>query len=125
MVNPGGTGRPRDAISARLAPLPPRRSFISFDPSESLPPNPYTYFFAFTAIPIPPCQQLRCAGASLFFFFFFSFYCLLFPTTCAQIPYSEYRAAPADRFWDFLIKAVEYLEYLPFLFMLIQPHDGE
>src|SRR5882672_5681236 len=26
MVKPGGTGRPRLAISARLAPLPPRRS---------------------------------------------------------------------------------------------------
>src|SRR2546421_4851638 len=30
MVNPGGTGSSRtDVISARLAPLPPRRSFIS------------------------------------------------------------------------------------------------
>src|SRR5215207_2511707 len=30
MVKPGGTGRPRtDVISARLAPLPPRRSFRS------------------------------------------------------------------------------------------------
>src|ERR1700742_3746441 len=26
MVNPGGTGKPRLAISARLAPLPPKRS---------------------------------------------------------------------------------------------------
>src|SRR5664279_1917258 len=30
MVNPGGTGRPStDVISARFAPLPPSRSFIS------------------------------------------------------------------------------------------------
>ncbi len=33
MVNPGGTWRPRFVISARLAPLPPRRSFISLLPS--------------------------------------------------------------------------------------------
>jgi hypothetical protein len=34
IVNPGGTGSPRFVISARFAPLPPRRSFMSFDPSE-------------------------------------------------------------------------------------------
>jgi hypothetical protein len=34
MVNPGGTGRPRFVISARLAPLPPRRSFMSLLPSR-------------------------------------------------------------------------------------------
>ena len=32
-VNPGGTGKPIDAISARLAPLPPRRLFFSARPS--------------------------------------------------------------------------------------------
>src|ERR1700759_2499901 len=33
MVNPGGTGRPRLVISARLAPLPPSRSLRSLWPS--------------------------------------------------------------------------------------------
>src|SRR5215472_12545398 len=33
MVKPGGTGRPRLVISARLAPLPPRRSLRSLFPS--------------------------------------------------------------------------------------------
>src|SRR5918993_797674 len=33
MVNPGGTGRPRFVISARLAPLPPSRSLRSRFPS--------------------------------------------------------------------------------------------
>ncbi len=33
MVNPGGTGSLRFVISARLAPLPPSRSFMSLLPS--------------------------------------------------------------------------------------------
>src|SRR5215471_15852538 len=33
MVKPGGTGRPRLVISARFAPLPPRRSLRSLLPS--------------------------------------------------------------------------------------------
>src|SRR4029450_2786589 len=39
MVNPGGTGRPRLVISARLAPLPPSRSLRSLFPSA----KSYTY----------------------------------------------------------------------------------
>src|ERR1700760_575368 len=39
MMNPGGTGRPRLVISARLAPLPPSRSFWSLSPSA----KSYTY----------------------------------------------------------------------------------
>src|SRR6185437_2804727 len=39
MTNPGGTGRPRLVISARFAPLPPRRSFMSRLPSL----KSYTY----------------------------------------------------------------------------------
>src|SRR5437879_6846977 len=39
MVNPGGTGIPARVISATPAPLPPRRSRMSFDPSE----NRYTH----------------------------------------------------------------------------------
>ena len=34
IVNPGGTGSPSFTISARLAPLPPSRSFWSLSPSE-------------------------------------------------------------------------------------------
>ena len=33
MTNPGGTGSPRFVISARLAPLPPNKSFRSLLPS--------------------------------------------------------------------------------------------
>src|SRR4051794_8644669 len=40
MMNPGGTGRPRLVISARFAPLPPKRSFRSLLPSA----KSYTYF---------------------------------------------------------------------------------
>src|SRR5689334_19270271 len=40
MVKPGGTGRPRLVISARFAPLPPKRSLRSLLPSV----NSYTYF---------------------------------------------------------------------------------
>ena len=39
-MNPGGTGRPIPAISARFAPLPPSRSLRSLFPSA----NAYTYF---------------------------------------------------------------------------------
>src|SRR6266496_3016962 len=44
MVNPGGTGRPALVISARPAPLPPSRSFISRFPSALPLPKKYTYF---------------------------------------------------------------------------------
>src|SRR4051794_28005907 len=44
MVKPGGTGRPRLAISARLAPLPPSRSRMSALPSALPSPNVNTHF---------------------------------------------------------------------------------
>src|SRR6478736_6006370 len=44
MVKPGGTGRPRLAISARLAPLPPRRSRRPALPSALPSPNVNTHF---------------------------------------------------------------------------------
>src|SRR2546421_6821751 len=44
MVKPAGTGRPMLVISARLAPLPPRRFFMSALPSALPPPKKYTYF---------------------------------------------------------------------------------
>src|SRR2546421_10187159 len=43
MVKPGGTGRPRFAISARLAPLPPSKSRISALPSARPSPNVNTH----------------------------------------------------------------------------------
>src|SRR5258707_15433179 len=44
MVKPGGTGRPRLAISARPAPLPPRGLRMSARPSASPLPKPKTHF---------------------------------------------------------------------------------
>src|ERR1019366_634800 len=49
MVKPGGTGRPRLAISARLAPLPPSRSFISALPSALPSPKVNTHLPDFAA----------------------------------------------------------------------------
>src|SRR6516225_6044773 len=49
MVKPGGTGRPRLAISARLAPLPPNRSRSSALPSALPSPNVNTHLPGFTA----------------------------------------------------------------------------
>jgi hypothetical protein len=39
IVNPGGTGSPSAAISARLAPLPPSRFLSRARPSAVPPPN--------------------------------------------------------------------------------------
>src|SRR5882672_2154655 len=49
MVKPGGTGRPRLAISARLAPLPPSRSRISALPSALPSPKVKTHLPDFAA----------------------------------------------------------------------------
>src|SRR5215475_16038468 len=49
MVKPGGTGRPRLAISARFAPLPPRRLRMSARPSALPSPKVKTHFPAFGA----------------------------------------------------------------------------
>src|SRR3954451_4550850 len=49
MVKPGGTGRPRLAISARLGPLPPSRSRISALPSALPSPNVNTHLPALAA----------------------------------------------------------------------------
>src|SRR6267154_2207981 len=43
MVKPGGTGNPRLAISARLAPLPPSKSRISAFPSALPSPKVNTH----------------------------------------------------------------------------------
>src|SRR6476620_1201619 len=49
MVKPGGTGRPRLAISARLAPLPPSKSRRPALPSALPSPNVNTHLPDFTA----------------------------------------------------------------------------
>src|SRR5438874_2675080 len=43
IVNPGGTGRPRFAISASPAPLPPRMSRMAAEPSARPSPKEYTH----------------------------------------------------------------------------------
>src|SRR5205823_249226 len=45
MVKPAGTGRPILVISARPAPLPPRRSRQVPSPSALPAPKKYTHFF--------------------------------------------------------------------------------
>src|SRR5512138_568492 len=52
MVKPGGTGRPSDDISARLAPLPPSSSFMPARPSALPPPKLYTHF-VIVSFPFP------------------------------------------------------------------------
>src|SRR4028119_2120559 len=59
MMNPGGTGRSRLLIAANPEPLPPRRSFISFVPSENL----YTNFLSSTIGPIPSPPNSRVCHA--------------------------------------------------------------
>src|SRR5258708_16321373 len=49
MVKPGGTGSPRLAISARLAPLPPSKSRNSALPSALPSPNVNTHLPGFAA----------------------------------------------------------------------------
>src|SRR6267142_2848390 len=49
MVKPGGTGRPRLAISARLAPLPPKRSRRPALPSALPSPKVNTHLPDFAA----------------------------------------------------------------------------
>src|SRR3978361_1547486 len=49
MVKPGGTGSPRLAISARLAPLPPSRSRMLALPSALPSPKVKTHLPAFAA----------------------------------------------------------------------------
>src|ERR1700681_3924409 len=49
MVKPGGTGRPRLAISARLAPLPPSKSRKPALPSALPSPKVNTHLPDFTA----------------------------------------------------------------------------
>src|SRR5436305_2541970 len=70
MVKPGGTGRPRLAISARLAPLPPRRSRSPALPSALPSPKVNTHWPDLTSTGFPDglagifFSALRAAGAA-------------------------------------------------------------
>src|SRR3979411_397318 len=68
MVKPGGTGRPRLAISARLAPLPPSRSRRPALPSALPSPNVNTHLpdFAVSAAGLA-AAILPASLAGLFF----------------------------------------------------------
>src|ERR1700688_1789665 len=67
MVKPGGTGRPRLAISARVAPLPPSKSrnpaFPSALPSPNV--NPHLPDFAASAAGLPAATLPAGCGAGL------------------------------------------------------------
>src|SRR4051794_5181516 len=74
MVNPGGTGTPMLVISARFAPLPPSRFFISLFPSALPPPKKKMRFLAvaglttaFTLTPLPARVLAPLVGLSLVF----------------------------------------------------------
>src|SRR5579863_1199409 len=67
MVKPGGTGRPRLAISARLAPLPPSKSRNSALPSALPSPKVNTHLpdFAASAAGLPAATLPAGFGAGL------------------------------------------------------------
>ena len=44
IVNPGGTGKPIEVISARFAPFPPSNSFLVASPSVLEAPQQYVIF---------------------------------------------------------------------------------
>src|SRR6185437_16434239 len=68
MVKPGGTGRPRLAISARLAPLPPSRSRMLARPSALPSPKVKTHLFDFAAACAAGRTAAFAAGLVAFFF---------------------------------------------------------
>src|SRR5450432_233121 len=69
MVNPGGTGMPMLVISARLAPLPPRRFFISLLPSALPLPKKYVRLAGFSAAGTLPTASFARAALTLAFSF--------------------------------------------------------
>src|ERR1700722_5948029 len=75
MVKPGGTGRPRLAISARLAPLPPSKSRICALPSALPSPNVNTHLpdFAASAAGLAAATLPAGFGAGLAAFFLKAF----------------------------------------------------
>src|SRR5688572_14056482 len=66
IVKPGGTGRPMLVMSARFAPFPPSRSFISARPSPLPAPKKYTRLRVLLdparALPLVPFRPARGAG---------------------------------------------------------------
>src|SRR4051794_7083871 len=68
MVKPGGTGRPRLAISARLAPLPPSRSRMLALPSALPSPKVKTHLpdFATSAAGFAAARLAAALGAPKF-----------------------------------------------------------
>src|ERR1700726_2152182 len=67
MVKPGGTGRPRLAISARLAPLPPSKSRNSALPSALPSPKVNTHLpdFAASVAGLPAMTLPACFDGGL------------------------------------------------------------
>ncbi len=59
IVKPGGTGKPSDAISARFAPLPPRRALSLARPSAVPPPNCRTWFTRMLPCSVSEVADLR------------------------------------------------------------------
>src|SRR4051812_14668072 len=68
MVKPGGTGKPRLAISARLAPFPPSRSRKPALPSALPSPKVNTHLPAFTASVAADFPPGFAAGLAALFF---------------------------------------------------------
>src|SRR5690606_1813599 len=64
IVKPGGTGMPRLVISARFAPLPPRRLRIPRSPSACPLPKKYTIFLAAIEILLFVLRIHDAAGAA-------------------------------------------------------------
>src|SRR3954467_10030618 len=102
MVKPGGTGRPRLAISARLAPLPPSRSRMLALPSALPSPKVNTHLPVFAV-----------SGAA---FAAGSFGALLFNGLRALAGGADFTRAVADGF-DF---AVTFLVFDPALAMAVR-----
>ena len=72
IVNPGGTGRPMRAISARFAPFPPRRFLIVASPSV-LAPNRYMNLFFLVLETDLAAAFLDAVLLATFFAIYFSF----------------------------------------------------
>src|SRR4051794_15878420 len=79
MVKPGGTGSPRLAISARLAPLPPSKSRNPALPSALPSPKLYTHLpdFAVSAAALFAATLLAGFGAGFAGLFFRALFRLL------------------------------------------------
>lgn len=84
IVNPGGTGSPMRAISARLAPFPPRRFLIVASPSV-LAPNRYMNLFFLVLGADLAAAFLDAVLLATFLPYIFLFYVLLFLTCMLKL----------------------------------------